>query len=157
MASALHTVDATGFGRFMRESLYAYPVAEATHIAGLALLFGTIAIVDLRLIGFGARLPIAALARYAVPWSLLGFVVAATSGLAMFAAHAAEFVAQPVFLLKMGLIVAAGTNAAMLHAGVLHGLASDRTAVSSRMRLAGALSIALWLGVITCGRMLAYL
>jgi Family of unknown function (DUF6644) len=157
VASALHTVEATGFGRFMRESLYAYPVVEAIHIAGLALLFGSIALVDLRLLGLGRRMPIAALARYAVPWSILGFLVAAASGLAMFTAHATEFVTQPVFMLKMGLILAAGVNAALLHAGPLRDLASDDLDPTSRMRLAGALSLVFWLGVITCGRMLAYL
>jgi hypothetical protein len=157
VASALHTVEATGFGRFMRESLYAYPVVEAIHIAGLALLFGSIALVDLRLLGLGRRMPIAALARYAVPWSLFGFLIAAASGIAMFTAHAAEFIAQPVFMLKMGLILAAGVNAALLHAGPLRDLASDDLDPTSRMRLAGALSLVFWLGVITCGRMLAYL
>ena len=78
MTSALHTVEATGFGRFMREALWAYPITEAVHIVGLALLFGSIAIVDLRLIGAGRRVPAAALVSYAVPWSLLGFALAAT-------------------------------------------------------------------------------
>ena len=157
MASALHTVEATGLGRLMRESLYAYPAAEAVHIAGLALLFGTIALVDLRLLGAGSRVPLQALVRFAVPWSLAGFLLAAASGLAMFTAHAAEFITQPVFMLKMGLILAAGVNAAMLHVGALRDVTSDSGGVSARMRFAGALSIALWLGVITCGRMLAYL
>jgi len=157
VASALHTVEATGFGRFMRESLYAYPIAEVCHIAGLALLFGSIALVDLRLMGLGRRMPIAALARYAVPWSLLGFLVAATSGIAMFTAHAAEFITQPVFMLKMGLILAGGVNAAMLHVGPLRELASDDLDPTARMRLAGGVSLVLWLGVIACGRMLAYL
>lgn len=157
MASALHAVEATGFGRFMRESLYAYPVAETIHIAGLALLFGSIALVDLRLLGLGRRMPIAALARYAVPWSILGFLVAASTGLAMFAAHAAEFLTHPVFMVKMGLILAAGVNAAMLHMGPLRDLASDDVDPTTAMKLAGGLSLASWLGVIACGRMLAYL
>jgi len=157
LASALHAVEATGFGRFMRESLYAYPVAETIHIAGLALLFGSIALVDVRLLGLGRRMPIAALSRYAVPWSMLGFLVAAASGLAMFTAHAAEFLAHPVFMIKMGLILAAGVNAAALHMGPLSDLASDDLDPSTRMRLAGGLSLALWLGVVACGRMLAYL
>jgi len=123
VASALHTVEATGFGRFMRESLYAYPVVEAIHIAGLALLFGSIALVDLRLLGLGRRMPIALLAHYAVPWTLLGFLIAALSGLAMFTAHAAEFIVQPVFMLKMALILAGGINAAVLHMGPLRDLA----------------------------------
>lgn len=159
MANALHTVEATGLGRFMREALWAYPLTEATHIAGLALLFGSIVVVDLRLLGLGRRIPVDALAALAVPWSLAGFVVAATSGLAMFTAHAAEFLVQPVFMLKMGLILAAGVNAALLHTGPLRRLALDVPGAEPppRVRVAAALSILLWLGVIACGRLLAYL
>jgi hypothetical protein len=157
VASALHTVEATGFGRFMREALYAYPIAETIHIWGIALLFGSIALVDLRLLGLGRRMPIALLAHYAVPWTLLGFLIAALSGLAMFTAHAAEFIVQPVFMLKMGLILAGGINAAVLHTGPLRDLPSDDHHATARMKLAGGLSLAFWLGVIACGRMLAYL
>ena len=158
MASALHTVEATGFGRFMREALWAYPLTEATHIAGLALLFGSIVVVDLRLLGLGRRIPVGALTALAVPWSLTGFLVAATSGLAMFTAHAAEFLEQPVFQLKMGLILAGGVNAALLHRGPLRRLADDPHAdPPARVRIAATASILLWLGVITCGRLLAYL
>ena len=158
MASALHTVEATGIGRFMREALWAYPIAEAVHIVGLALLFGSIAIVDLRLIGAGRRVPAAALVSYSVPWSLLGFALAATSGLMMFTAHASEFIEQPVFLLKMALIFTAGVNAAVLRVGVLQ--RASQWPVDAlpppRVRIAAALSLVLWIGVITCGRLLAY-
>ena len=159
MSTAMHTVEATGLGRFMREALWAYPATEALHIVGIGLLFGSIAIVDLRLIGLGRRVPVSALAGFAVPWSLAGFVLAAATGLLMFTAHAAEFLTLPVFILKMGLILAGGINAAILHAGVLGDTrAWDIGATTPRAaKVAGALSIALWVGVVACGRLLAYL
>jgi len=155
----MHTVEATGLGRFMREALWAYPATEALHIVGIGLLFGSVAIVDLRLIGLGRRVPVSALAGFAVPWSLAGFVLAAATGLLMFTAHAAEFLTLPVFILKMGLILAGGINAAILHAGVLGDTrAWDIGATTPRAaKVAGALSIALWVGVVACGRLLAYL
>lgn len=157
MASAIHTVEASGLGRFMREALYAYPVAETVHIAGLALLFGSIALVDLRLLGFGKRIPLLPLVRFAVPWSLAGFVVAATAGVLMFTAHVEEFLTQTVFLVKMGLIVAGGINAVILHRGPLRAAALDAAQPPGRVRAAAAVSLVLWLGVIACGRFLAYL
>lgn len=158
MASAIHTVEASGLGRFMREALYAYPAAEALHIAGLALLFGSIAIVDLRLLGLGRRVPVQPLVAFAVPWSITGFLIAAGAGLLMFTAHAEEFLTQPVFMLKMGLILAGGVNAAMLHAGPLQNAAREADALPpARVRVAAGVSLLLWLGVIACGRMLAYL
>ena len=56
MPTGMHAVEATGLGRFMREALWAYPAVETTHIVGLALLFGSIAVVDLRLLGAGRRI-----------------------------------------------------------------------------------------------------
>ena len=157
MASALHTVEASGLGRFMREALYAYPVAETVHIVGIALLFGSIAVVDLRLLGLGRRIPLRPLIALAAPWSLVGFLTAASAGLLMFTAHAQEFLTQPLFMLKMGLIAAGGINAAMLHTGPLRAAAETDAAPPARVRFAAVLSLALWIAVITCGRFLAYL
>ncbi len=155
----MHTVEATGLARFMREALWAYPATEALHIIGIGLLFGSIAIVDLRLIGLGRRVPVSALAGLAVPWSLAGFVLAATTGLLMFTAHAAEFITLPVFILKMGLILAGGINAAILHTSVLRDTRPWDTGASTppAAKVAGGVSIALWIGVVACGRLLAYL
>lgn len=158
MATALHTVEASGVGRFMREALYAYPAAEVVHIIGIALLFGSIALVDLRLLGLGRRVPLHALVGFATPLSIVGFVIAACAGLLMFTAHADEFLTQPLFMLKMGLILAGGINAAMLHAGPLRAMPDDPGAVfPPRVRLAAAVSLVVWLAVIACGRFLAYL
>lgn len=143
----------------MREALWAYPATEALHILGIGLLFGSIAIVDLRLMGLGRRLPVSALTAFAVPWSLAGFVLAATTGLLMFTAHVAEFITLPVFMLKMGLILAGGINAAILHTGVLRDTRAWDTGTPTPLaaKVAGGLSIALWIGVVACGRLLAYL
>ena len=158
MATTLHTVEASGFGRFMREALYAYPVAEAVHIIGLALLFGSIALVDLRLLGVGRRVPLKALVNFAVPWSIAGFATAALAGVSMFTAHAEEFITQPVFLTKMGLILAGGLNAVLLHTGPLRDAAWEPSGTPpARVRAAAFLSLGLWLSVIVCGRFLAYL
>lgn len=158
MSSAMHTIEASGLGRFMREALWAYPAAETVHIIGIGLLFGSIAIVDLRLLGLGRRLPVSALAGFAVPWSLAGFALAATAGLLMFTAHAAEFITLPVFILKMGLILVGGINAAILHIGLLRDTrAWDAGATTPpAAKVAAGLSLALWISVVACGRLLAY-
>ena len=78
----MHTVEASGLGRFMREALWAYPAAETVHIVGIGLLFGSIAIVDLRLLGLGRRLPVSALA---------GFAAVAGLSAAGFSAAGADF------------------------------------------------------------------
>lgn len=129
---------------------WAYPVLEIVHIVGIALLLGNLVLVELRVWGFGASLPLPALARLALRVSLLGFGIAAVSGLVMFSSQTDEFLANRSFLVKMSLLALAGVNAAVFHArGGLVKL--DGTA-----RAQTALSLGLWLGVIICGRWIAY-
>ena len=159
MEPSLHSIESSALGRFMREALWAYPIAETLHIIGIAALFGSLLVVELRLLGLGRRISVTSLARLALPWSVAGFVLAAAMGLCMFSAHAAEFIGQPIFMLKMGLILAAGINAAIFHSGPFVVVARWNTEVPPppSARAAAALSIVLWTSVIVCGRMLAYL
>ena len=156
--TAAHAVEATGLGRMMRESLWAFPIVETIHIAAFAIVVGSIVVLDLRLIGLSRRMPLRRLASHVLPWTLLAFGVAVLSGLTMFTAHAADYLTNGVFMLKMGLILAAGLNAAALHMGALQASAAWDTEAGppARVRLAAGASIALWLGVIACGRLLAY-
>jgi hypothetical protein len=128
----------------------AYPALEVAHIIGIALLVGNLVLVELRVWGLGPALPLPMLARLALRVSLLGFGVAAASGVLMFATHAPELLANRAFVLKMGLLTLAGANAGLFHAR--DGLSRlDRLA-----RVQTVLSLGLWLGVIICGRWIAY-
>jgi uncharacterized protein DUF6644 len=154
----MQAVESSGLGAWMRESLWAYPAAETLHIVGIALLYGSLMVVELRLLGLGRRIPVAHLARLTLPWSLTGFALAAVMGIGMFSAHAAEFIDQRLFMLKMGLILAAGINAAIFHSGPFVAVARWDTDARPPLsaRVAALVSIVLWTGVIVCGRMLAY-
>ncbi len=142
----------------MRQSLWLYPIVEIVHLAGIALLFGSIAVLDFRLLGLSRNLPVRRLAAHVLPWTAASFVLIVPSGLAMFAAHASDFIASPVFALKIGLIFGAGMNAAVFHAGAMRGVADwDFNRPPPRAaRAAAALSLLFWLAVIACGRLLAY-
>ncbi len=128
-----------------------YPSLEIVHIVGIALMLGNLVLVELRVWGLGAALPVQPLARLALTVSLAGFGLAATSGLLMFSTQPAELLANRAFVLKMTILMLAGLNAAAFHSrgGLEKG---DRTA-----RVQTALSLGLWLGVIACGRWIAYL
>jgi len=154
----IHSLEGSGIGRVMREALWAFPAVETLHIIGLATLFGSVLIVDLRLTGISRSLSVSRLAQLALPWTVGAFVLVLLTGLLMFTAHASDLLGNPVFILKMGLIGAAGLNAALLHAGAM-GKASawDVNAMPPmRVRIAALLSIVLWVVVIACGRLLAY-
>lgn len=127
-----------------------YPLLEALHVVGIALLLGSLVLFELRVWGLVAALPVAPLARLALPLSLAGFALAAASGLTMFLGQPAELLGNRAFVLKMGLLMVAGTNAAVFHA---RGGVARLDAVARAQTLA---SLGLWLAVIMCGRWIAY-
>ncbi len=158
MTTALHAIEASPLARFMREALWAYPAVETVHILAIAVVVGSTVIVDLRLLGLSRQVSATRLSRHALPWTLGAFVVAMGSGLLMFTAHAEDFLTNRVFALKMALILAAGVNAGLLHTGAFRHAAPWDVggAPPARVRLAAALSIVIWTGVVACGRLLAY-
>jgi len=158
----LGAIEASGLGRAMREWLWLYPGIETVHIVGIGLLFGSIAVLDIRLLGFSRSIPAKRLAAHVLPWTAASFLLIIPSGLMMFTAHASEFIDSPVFVLKMCLIMAAGVNAAVFHAVVFRTADvwdSDemrKLPPPPSARLSAALSLLIWIAVIACGRLLAY-
>ncbi len=130
---------------------FAYPALEVLHITGIALLLGSLVLLELRVWGLAPELPLRPLARLALPVTLAGFGLIVCSGLLMFASQPAELMANRAFLAKLALVLLAGLNAAWFHA---------RGSLARCDRLARAqtvLSTGLWLGAIASGRWIAYL
>ena len=137
----------------LRESALAYPLVNALHIVGIALLFGAIVPLDLRLIGWRRETaPIDRLSRLLLPVAIFGFLLAASAGLLLFATDARAYAASPLFQAKIVLIATALVNALWLRAiDWRRGGSRDR-----RVALAGAASLLLWLAVIVLGRLVGY-
>lgn len=129
---------------------WAYPALEAAHIAGIAVLLGSLLLFELRVWGIGIELPVQALGRVALRLSLAGFGLAALSGITMFATQPGELLANRAFQVKVGLLLVAGLNAIAFHwrggAAKLDAAAKAQTAIS----------VGLWLAIIICGRWIAY-
>lgn len=144
----------------LRASRWVYPLVNFAHITGIALLFGAIAPLDLRLLGAWREVPLAALARVLVPVSMAGLLLAAATGLLLFSVSATKYAGEPVFLLKLGLIAAAVANALLLRRApdwTLARIPELSAPATARLKVAALLSLGLWLAVILCGRLLAYL
>ena len=129
---------------------FAYPLLEALHIVGIAMLLGSLLLLELRVWGFGAVLPVEPLARLALPLTLAGFALAATTGSLMFASQPGDLIANRVFVVKMGLVMLAGLNAASFHAR------GGLQRVDPMARAQTLISVGIWLAVIFCGRWIAY-
>jgi hypothetical protein len=141
----------------MRESLWLYPTVESLHIAGIAGLFGTILLLDLRLLGLGASLSVSALMRLVVPMALVALGLVVATGSLMFIAHAHEFLASPLFVYKLGLIMLLLTNALVLHLREpMHRRQGYAPALGAVSRIQVLVSMLGWLAVIGLGRWLAY-
>lgn len=151
-------LEHSAFGEAMRGGIYLYPVVETAHILGFATLVGAILVLDFRLIGLGARIPAAALARLAGPVAAVGLMLAVSTGALLFVTEATAYVRNPFFLAKLGLILAGLANIAAFYkfaAPALRALPSG-AALPFRVRLSGALSAAIWIAAPICGRLIAY-
>lgn len=135
----------------LKTHAWAYPALEIVHIAGIALLLGNLVLLELRVFGRGAALPVRELARLSLSVAVVGFCLAAASGLLMFASQPEELLSNRAFTLKMLLLFAAGGNAAWFHGrrslDLLDGVARAQMIASTLI----------WLAVIGCGRWIAYL
>ena len=158
IVEALTALQEMALPSALRASRWVYPVVNTGHILGLALLFGAILPLDLRILGYWPKLPLAATARVLIPVSLCGLALSVITGALLFSVHAVKYAAMPLFQVKLLLILAALVNALLLLRSADWTLAKvpEMQIDSARLRLAGGLSIALWLAVIFCGRFIAY-
>jgi hypothetical protein len=159
LTASANPVEALAIAKAMRESLWLYPSVEIVHIVGFTILVGSVAVFDLRVLGLSKQLPVRALARHTLPWAVAALALIVPTGLMMFSAHAGDFLGNKAFQLKMALLLAAGLNAAFFHTGPYATVRNwDVNATAPwAARLSVALSLILWIGVISCGRLLAYL
>lgn len=135
----------------LKSHLWAYPALEVVHITGIGILLGNLVLLELRVFGLGPALPVRDLARLSLGLALVGFSLAAASGLLMFASQPAELLANRAFTLKMLLLLAAACNAAWFHGRDSLG----KLDIWARVQM--AVSTVIWLAVMACGRWIAYL
>ncbi len=142
----------------IRQSLWLYPILEIVHITGIVLLAGPAFMFDLRLLGFSKNLPVFALAQHLLPWSRRGLLLIVPSGLLLFIANATTLWYDPVFRIKMLLLVVAGLNALVFHHFTFHSVSAqnEMTRLPPAAKITAGISIIVWLIIIACGRLLAY-
>lgn len=155
----LQSVEASGFASWIRDSLYAFPLIESVHVIGLTMVFGTIAIVDLRLLGFAwVQRPFTRVAQDIFRWTWLAFALTVCTGLLMFITNARVYYGNLQFRSKMLLIGLSGINMLIFELTTgrhVHRWDSNESAPPAG-RLAGALSLLLWISVIFLGRWIGF-
>jgi hypothetical protein len=143
----------------LHESIWVYPIVESIHVLTIAVFLGLTVMLDLRLLGaIMPAAPASQVIRRFMPWMIAGFVVTTASGALLFYADPVRNYLNLFFRLKMVFLIAAGLNAALFHVLASRTLAQWDLGrrPPGHARLAGALSLVLWAGIVTCGRLTAY-
>jgi len=153
-------VEHTPVAVFVSHSSWAFSAMLSIHILAVALVFGMITVVDLRLIGIaGKRCAVTALCREALPWTWSAFALSALTGMLLFTAQPVKYWGNDAFRMKLTVMALAGVNMLVFqlitYRSVTHW---DRdTAVPLAGKLAGAISLASWIAIVAYGRWTAYL
>lgn len=146
-------IPETALADWIVSSPFIWPTLESIHFVSLCVLFGSILVVDLRLLGV-FRKRCASLVGPLVRLSLIAFTINLGTGLLFFAGNTYKYVGNAAFEIKLILIMAAGINALVYKARLGHIVESE--AVSRTSITVGALSLLFWAGVIICGRMITF-
>jgi hypothetical protein len=155
----LKWLEGTSLAGRIRDSLLLFPLLESIHVIGLALVFGTIAVIDLRLLGRAStERPFRRLASDILKWTWAAFVLTAATGSLMFLTNAVVYYHNFYFRTKMVLLALAGLNTLAFELTAGRTVRQWDTAPSAPRagRVAAALSLAIWIGVIFAGRFIGF-
>jgi hypothetical protein len=153
-------LEGSALGHAMRNSgVWTYGLVNLAHILGVATLFGSILVLDLRLLGSWKRVPLDSISRPTVPLAMVGFVIAATSGICLITTNATEYIGNPFLLIKFPAIAVGLVNVAVISR--LTGWSSRATREPTsheerQLAVAGAVSLLSWLTAIGAGRLIGY-
>ena len=159
LSTFLASLESSGTAAAIRDSLYIFPLIESTHVCGLAMVFGTIAVIDLRLLGLAStRRPFRRMASDILKWTWAAFAVTAATGALMFITNAGVYYHNFFFRTKMAALVLSGIN--MLVFEITAGRTIHRWDKSPSAPLVGkataALSLIIWISVIFLGRWIGF-
>jgi hypothetical protein len=152
-------IQSTDFMTFIRESGLTYPVIMSTHLTCIAVFGGMIVITDLRLLGWALQgRPIADVINGLRWWKRLGFVVMVSMGIMLFGSKAGEYYPNPYFWVKMSFLALVGVHALIFRPSVYNHpeILDASPVIPTRAKVAGALSLILWTGVLCNGRLIGY-
>jgi len=157
MHALLEWIESTDLSTAIREGALYYPIIGGVHLLGIALFGGMVLATDFRLLGWAMpRIPVSDIVRQLQNWKRAGFVVLTSSGLLLAWAEPQKLYRSPAFWVKMALLALVGVHALVFRARVYGNADKLDVAVTTEARLAAALSLLLWAGLIVSGRLIAY-
>jgi len=150
----------SALSNYIQEDPTAFPILEVLHVVAIALVVGSIFIVDLRLLNLCSKTyRVSRLLKAVLPMTGIAFTFAVITGFLMFASQPVRYLHTTPFLLKMGLLVLAGANMLLFHAWTHRGITKwdDGDAIPRAARVAGLVSLILWVAILFAGRFVGFL
>jgi hypothetical protein len=158
-AALVASLEASRLATAIRNSLFLFPLIESVHVIGLTMVFGTIVIIDLRLLGIAStRRTFTAIASDVFKWTRMAFALTATTGALMFITNASTYYQSSYFRAKMALLALSGLNMLVFELTARRSIhAWDRKASAPASgRAVAVLSLVIWIGVIVLGRWIGF-
>jgi hypothetical protein len=153
-------LENSALGQFIASSAWAFPTLESIHVIAIVTVVGSIAVMDLRLLGLASSdRPVSETSHDVLPWTWGAFVLAAVTGGLLFISKATNYAANPYFMFKLALIVLAGANMAAFHLITWRNIGSwdsGKAAIPTAAKLAGGFSLALWVVVVFLARAIGF-
>jgi Family of unknown function (DUF6644) len=155
----LQWLESTPLAIAISESSWLFPGIESVHVLAIALVVGSITMVDLRLLDINLReRPVGELIAEVLPWTWTSFAVAVCSGALLFSSNATHYWGTVPFRAKMLLLTLAGLNMLVFHATIHRSvdLWGRRPPTPRAAKISGGVSLGLWIGVVTLGRWIGF-
>jgi len=154
----MHALESQPFAVAIAESGWLFPIFETIHVLALTLVVGSVAMMDLRLLGLGNKgRPISELVSSMLPWAWTAFAVAATCGVLLFSSKASTYYDNVPFRIKVICLGLAAVNMLVFHFITGRKMADwDHGAPPTRARVAGLISLTLWIAIVATGRWIGF-
>jgi hypothetical protein len=152
-------LETSTVGDFVASSAWAFPTIEAVHVIAIVTVVGTVAIMDLRLLGLASKSwTVTQMSKDTLRWTWAAFVTAAITGTLLFVSKAHIYAREPWFLWKLVLIAVAGVNMGVFHLFAWRKVGEwDARATTPLIgAIAGGLSLTLWVAAVFCGRFIGF-
>jgi hypothetical protein len=152
-------LEQTSIAASVRESLWLFPIIETVHLLGMAAFLAIVVAFDLRLLGWALRRQsVSDMAGRLFPWAWTAFAMQVITGALLFSSEAVRVSTNPAFKVKMILIGLAGIHALIFHWLVYRDVRNwdDSSMLPAKARIAGLISILIWIGVVAAGRFIGF-
>ena len=149
-------LEATALATALRNSVWVYPLVNAAHILGVALLVGAAVPLDLRLLGAWRSAALGPLWPILTRMAAIGLTLAAGFGVLLFISRASEYLGSGLFIGKMAAVAAGALNALLVRRQALKLTSLGQSKLPMGLRIAAALSMAAWVSALVLGRLIGY-